>query len=94
MKLVSVVPAADGIHKLKATFDVDGRTKTTKFGAKGYDDYTKTHDDEQKARYLARHSKSEHWNDPTTAGALARWILWSKVGLRTSITDYKNRFNL
>ena len=94
MKLVSVTPAADGIHKLKATFDNDGRTKTTKFGAKGYTDYTQSHDDAQRDRYRQRHAKDLDTHDPTKAGYLSYYILWNKVGIKPSIEDYKGRFNL
>ena len=44
MKLESVHPAHDGVHKYVATFDTDGngaaKKKRTKFGAQGMDDYT------------------------------------------------------
>ena len=31
----------------------------------------------------------EDWNDPMTAGALSRWILWGKPSLRESFNDFK-----
>ena len=37
-----------------AVFDNNGRKKTTHFGAKGMDDYTITHDANQRDRYRAR----------------------------------------
>jgi len=81
--------------KLMAVFQLDnGRTKTTHFGAAGMDDYTKTKDKEQKKRYLDRHRKRENWDDPMTAGALSRWILWDKETKAASISSYKKRFNL
>ena len=95
MKLLSVTPSTKADKKLMAKFETDtGRTKTVHFGAKGMDDYTKTHDKEQRTRYLARHAKNENWNDPTTPGALSRWILWNKPTLSSSIADYKSRFQL
>ena len=36
----------------------------------------------------------EHWENPMTAGALARWILWNKETLPSSIEDYTRRFGL
>jgi hypothetical protein len=51
-------------------------------------------------RYLERHgggfetSTKEDWKDPTTAGALSRWILWNKPSLKGSFDDYKSRFGL
>jgi len=82
--------------KLKAVFLQDnGRTKTTHFGAKGMDDYTITHDKEQRARYIKRHTKDLRTHDPTRAGFLSMHILW---GERTSISGntalYKEKFNL
>ena len=41
-----------------------------------------------------RHKKNENWKDPTTAGALSRWVLWNKPSFRASVSDYKKRFNL
>ena len=81
--------------KLMAVFQLDnGRSRTTHFGAAGMDDYTKTKDKEQKKRYLDRHRKRENWDDPMTAGALSRWILWDKETKAASISSYKKRFNL
>jgi hypothetical protein len=94
MKLVSVTPADDGIHKYEAKFE-NGRTKTTKFGAKGMDDYTKTHDKEQRARYLKRHSRNENWSDPTSAGALSKHLLWGEsTSMMANLRAYRNKFNL
>ena len=81
--------------KLMAIFTMDnGRTRTTHFGASGMDDYTKTRDKEQKQRYLKRHRRNENWNNPLSAGALSRWILWNKETRGASINDFKRRFNL
>ena len=81
--------------KLMATFTREnGSTKTTHFGAAGMDDFTKTKNEEQKKRYLDRHRKNENWNNPESAGALSRWILWNKTSRQASIADYKRRFNL
>jgi hypothetical protein len=64
------------------------------FGAVGYTDFTKSRDEQKKEAYLARHKARENWNDPTTAGALSRWILWNKPTLAASIKDFKQRFKL
>ena len=55
-------------------------------------DYTKHKDPERMKRYNNRHRRNENWNDPTTAGALSKWILWNKPSLKASIADYKSRF--
>ena len=73
----------------------DGKTKTTHFGARGMSDYTKHGDKERMERYVDRHDNGrEDWNDPTTAGALSRWILWNKPTLSASYNDYLKKFNL
>ena len=78
-----------------AVFDKgDGRTKTTHFGAVGYPDFTTHHDADRKERYLARHKAREDWNDPTSAGALSKFILWNKPTVAGSVRDYKKHFNL
>ena len=82
--------------KLMAVFSntSGGRTKTTHFGSAGMDDYTLTKDKAQKSRYIARHRRKENWNDPTSAGALSKHILWNKETRSASISYFKNRFNL
>ena len=98
MKLLSVKPADDGVHKYAATFERDGhgRTKTTKFGATGYTDYLKSGDKERRARYLERHGRGrENWSDPTSAGALSKHLLWGdSTVLATNIRAYKAKFSL
>jgi hypothetical protein len=94
MKLKSVVPADDGVHKYAANFE-NGRSKTTKFGAAGMDDYTKTKDKEQRARYIKRHQKDLQTNDPTKAGYLSRYLLWGEsTSMMENLRRYRNRFNL
>jgi hypothetical protein len=95
MKLLSIKPSTKPEKKYMATFETDkGTTKTTHFGAAGMDDFTKTNNKEQKDRYLARHKANENWNDPTSAGALSRYVLWNKPTLRASIADFKSHFKL
>tara|TARA_R110000851_G_scaffold236792_4_gene389460 strand:- start:77 stop:376 length:300 start_codon:yes stop_codon:yes gene_type:complete len=96
-KPVSVVikKSSKGEKKLMAIFTMtNGRTRTTHFGSAGMDDYTKTRDKEQKQRYLKRHRRNENWNNPVSAGALSRWILWDKETRGASVSAYKKRFNL
>ena len=95
-KLVSVVSSDKPGKKMKATFkDTEtGRTKTTHFGQATADDYTKTHDKEQRARYRQRHAKDLK-GDPTKAGYLSMYILWgNSTSIRANISAYKSRFNL
>ena len=95
MKLLSIKPSPKPDKKYVAVFKTDkGTTKTTHF-EKSADDYTKTHDKEQRARYLARHKKNESWNKPETAGSLSKSILWgSSTSIRENIASFKKKFNL
>ena len=73
----------------------NGREIVTPFGQKGYSDYTKHKDKTRKNRYIKRHSgMGEHWNRPTTPGALSRWVLWNKPSFKASVNDFKKKFNL
>ena len=97
MKLVNVTKSPIKTKKYRATFDVDGKEKHVDFGATGYEDFTTFNKDEKEARkqrYLKRHQRNENWDDPLTAGALSRWILWNKHTIEESIRDFKRRFKL
>ena len=59
------------------------------------DDYTKTKDKEQRARYRKRHKKDLKTGDPTRAGLLSYFLLWGEsTNLRENIARYKKKFNL
>lgn len=96
LRLKSLKRSRNPAKKFDATFEYpDGHTKTTSFGARGMSDFTKHKDTRRKQRYLTRHGHmGEDWNDPTTAGALSKWILWNKPSFRASVADYKRRFRL
>ncbi|MFY8159933.1 MAG: hypothetical protein ACOVNU_01260 [Candidatus Kapaibacteriota bacterium] len=70
---------------------IDGK-KTISFGAVGYSDYTKHHDEERKQRYLKRHKKNENPNNPRTASFYATHVLWNKKSISASINDINNKF--
>lgn len=73
----------------------DGSEFAVPFGQKGYSDYTKHKDKTRRKRYIDRHSgMGENWNDPTTPGALSRYILWGKPTLKASLKAFKKKFNL
>jgi hypothetical protein len=89
---MKLIRANDGKHKYIAEFK-DG--KRTAFGSAGMDDYTITHDAEQRKRYLNRHRAHENWNDPKSAGALSRWILWGdSTSVIANKKAYEIRFNV
>ena len=93
---VKITKDTQGGKKYKAEFfDKEGKkVKTTRFGQAGASDYTKHRDDERKQRYIERHRKSENWNNPVSAGALSRYVLWNKKTVSASVADYKNKFGL
>lgn len=96
-RLLEIKPSWIGGKKLAAIFrdETNDRSKTVHFGATGYEDFTTHRDPERRERYLERHGRGhENWDDPTTPGALSRWILWNKPTLKASIADFKWRFRL
>lgn len=95
MKLLSIRPARDNIHKYVVVLDIgEGKKKTIRFGAAGMSDFTKHRDEARKQRYLDRHRAREDWNDPKTAGFWSRWVLWNLPTFAQSLADVKKRFDL
>ena len=87
-----LVPSPIDGKKLRAVFD-DGTH--TDFGASGMDDFTKTGDKERRVLYLIRHKKNENWNNPKSAGALSRWILWGDhTSIAENLAAFKRKFGL
>jgi hypothetical protein len=82
---------ADGKkYKYIAHFS-DGRK--TRFGAKGYEDYTTHHDVKRREAYRKRHKKDLETNDPYRAGYLSYYILWGdSTSLAQNVRDYNRRF--
>jgi len=84
--------ATDDKHKWVAIFK---NGKKTSFGAKNMDDYTLTHDKEQRARYRKRHEKDLDTNDPYRAGYLSYYLLWGEsTSLATNVRSYNQRFRI
>lgn len=69
-------------------------SRTIKFGAKGYSDYTIHKDRERMVRYLIRHKSRENWSDPMTPGFWSRWLLWSEPSLKNAKSLIKRKFGL
>lgn len=94
MKLIGIEKSKEP-YKWVATFkEKDGSTKTTRFGASGYLDYTIGATKEQRDAYLSRHKKDLATKDPTRAGFLSYFILWNTPSMKRNIELYKQRFNL
>lgn len=96
MPYVTITPSNISGKKYTATFydHSKHKIKTTHFGSAGMSDMTQHKNEERKKLYIARHKAREDWNDPHSAGALSRWILWNKPSFRASVTDYMQRFGL
>ena len=93
-KRVVIKKSTNSKKKYMAVFYENGKKiKTTHFGCAGMSDYTKHKDPARKQRYMNRHKSREDWQKPMSAGALSRYILWNKPTLKSSISDYKKRFN-
>ena len=93
-KKVVIKKSTNSKKKYMAIFYENGKKKkTTHFGCAGMSDFTKHKDEARKQRYMNRHKSREDWQNPMSAGALSRWILWNKPSLRGSINDFKQRFN-
>jgi hypothetical protein len=94
-KFVELVKGTGG-KKYKAIFydAMRKKIKSVQFGAVGYQDYTQHGDLQRKQNYIQRHKTTENWQDPMTAGACARWILWDRTTVSASFKAYRQRFNL
>ena len=95
MKLIDVRDSTRKGKKLLARFQKkDGSVVSVHFGQAGSTTFSSGATEDKKNAYLKRHAPRENWNNPVTAGALSRWILWNKRSLKASIADFKKRFNL
>jgi len=95
VKLLSVSPSSDSSKKLDVKLETDsGREKTIRIGQRGAPDFTKTRDEEQKARYIRRHQAKEDWklSGVLSSGFWSRWLSWNKKSLAESVNDVKQRF--
>jgi hypothetical protein len=91
MKLLRITESPLKTKKYRAYFD---NGKHTDFGAKGYEDFT-IHKNPERARlYRARHKKDLETNDPTRAGFLSYYVLWSAPTFDEGLRIYKNKFHM
>lgn len=95
-KLLEIKKSSKAGKKWTAYFENTdtGRTKTTHFGASGMEDFTQHKDPERAERYRQRHKKDLRTEDPTRAGYLSYFVLWSSPNMASNIRNYKKRFNL
>lgn len=98
--LVKVTKSTRPEKKLMAVFADGAKRKTVHFGAAGYQDYTLYYKKDKalaarkKASYIRRHGAQERWDDPTTPGALSRFILWNEPTVTASVSAFKTKFRV
>jgi hypothetical protein len=102
VRLVAISPSSKRDKKLMAVFRArNGRTLTRHFGAQGHGDYiaysrvSPAVARDKRRQYIARHSRGgEEWGDPTTPGALSRYLLWEKQTLGRAVAAFRRRFRV
>jgi len=68
---------------------------TVHFGQAGGQTYIDHGDKSKRDAYLKRHQARENWDDPYTAGALSRWLLWGdSKDLETNHIAFMKRFKV
>jgi hypothetical protein len=94
LKLVYLQPGKR--KRLRATFQNQrGKTLSIEFGDPNGSTYIDHHDKQKRFNYLKRHFPRENWNDPTTPGALSRWVLWGDYDtLEANLSAYLKRFRI
>ena len=98
MRLLDVKPSTAKGKKYMAIFcpckgPSKCKGKQVHFGAAGSQTYLDHHDKTKRENYLKRHRVNEDWDNPTSPGALSRWLLWGdSTSLMMNIKDFKERF--
>jgi Family of unknown function (DUF5754) len=77
--------------KWRAIFD-DGRH--TDFGDSRYEDFTQHHDVKRRKAYWTRHLKDMRTQDPTRAGFLSLYLLWTQPTIEGALKQYKELFGV
>ena len=77
MKLEKIEQTPSEKKEFKAIFTLDnGSSKTVRFGTASNFVLNKNKTELDKKNYIKRHQVRENHNDPLTAGALSRHLLW------------------
>tara|TARA_R110000737_G_scaffold315733_1_gene325839 strand:- start:98 stop:427 length:330 start_codon:yes stop_codon:yes gene_type:complete len=108
IKLLRIEKSKKELKKYDAIFLLDnGKEQIISFGSAGMRDYTLINDKNSKwylpkildrnvvkASYIRRHKTRENWNNPLSAGALSRWLLWNNKTFSGSLKAFKKRFKV
>ena len=62
-----------------------------RIGQWGAKDFTLGATKDQKEAYLKRHEKREDWDDPSTSGYWARWLLWDTPSFRKNVKRQRDK---
>jgi len=92
--LVSLEPSTIKNKKWKAVFKSnENKHKTVHFGDSRYEDYTQHKNYYRMELYQKRH-QHDRLRDPTSAGALSYFILWTRPDFRDGLINYLEHFNI
>ena len=96
LKLLRVVPTPTLSKKYAAVFVLpNGRQRTVRFGTASNYVSNPRLTERHRAAYIARHRVNERHDQPMTAGALARWLLWgASRSLAKNTAAFKRRYKL
>ena len=105
MMKIQLTKLTNNKKKYKAEFfdkKTKKKIKSISFGSSAMRDFTRINNpkskfyikekaerEKVKQAYLDRHRARENWNNPMTAGALSRWLLWNKTTFNASLNDFK-----
>ena len=98
MRLLDVKPSTAKGKKYTATFCLcrdkpKCKGKKVHFGSSTSQTYLDHHDKAKREAYLKRHRVNENWDNPTSAGALSRWLLWGdSTSLMMNIQEFRKKF--
>jgi hypothetical protein len=84
-------PSSQPGKRFKVTFS-DGTIRH--FGAKNGTTFIDGATEQQKKNWIARHSVRENHNDPYTAGALSRHLLWNTRDFEKNHKVFMKHFNV
>ncbi len=94
MKLKSVKLSSLKTKKYVAIFEKNGKEYSRQFGARGYNDYTRTATKEQRDAYRARHSSGKD-SPADTPNSLSYHLLWGESrDISKNIASFKKKYSL
>ena len=94
LKLTRVVRNTKGDKEFTAYFLKDGKEKITRFGTSSNFLLNSSKTEADRKAYISRHKVNENWNDPTSAGALSRYLLCETRSLTKNIRRFRKRYGV